>query len=69
MARQSFHAVRRASALLLSSYKSATSRINVPSMVDDVSEKSAKKLLINAAAVIELFLKDDMWLRNWSSLD
>ena len=60
MARQSFHAVRRVSDLLLSSYKSATSRIKVPRAVDDVSENSAKKLLINEVAVMELFLKEDM---------
>jgi hypothetical protein len=60
MARQSFHAVRNASALFLSSYRSATSRINVPRAVDEVSENKAKKLLIKAVAVMELFLNADM---------
>lgn len=60
MARQSFHAVRNASALFLSSYRSAASRIKVPRAVDEVSENSAKKPLIKAVAVMELFLNEDM---------
>ena len=57
------------SALFLSSYKSATSRIKVPRAVDVVSEKSAKKELIRAAAVMELFLKEEMCERNWASFE
>jgi hypothetical protein len=39
----------------------------VPRAVEDVSEKSAKKELMRAVAVIELFLNEEMWERNWES--
>jgi hypothetical protein len=68
MARQSFHAVRNESAFALSSNKSATSRMRVPSAVEDVSEKSSKKKSINALGEIAPFLKEDMELRNWVNL-
>ena len=51
MARQSFHALRSRSALVLSSNRSATSRISVPKAVDDVSAKSAKKDSMRAGGV------------------
>ena len=43
--------------------------MSVPSAVDEVSEKRAKKELIRAVAVMELFLKEEMWLRNCESLE
>ena len=64
MARQSLHAVLSPSALDLSSYSSATSRMSVPRAVDEVSAKRAKKELIKAVAVMELLLKDEIWARN-----
>jgi hypothetical protein len=64
MARQSFQAVRRDSALALSSYRSATSRTREPRALDEVSEKRAKKVSIKARADMALVRNDDMALRN-----
>jgi len=65
MARQLFHAVRKVSALFGSSYRSATSRMRVPRALDVVSVKSEKKESMRTGAVILLFLKEDIELRNW----
>jgi len=48
-----------------SSYRSATSRMRVPRALDVVSVKSEKKESMRTGAVILLFLKEDIELRNW----
>jgi hypothetical protein len=69
MARQSFHAVRKPSALTGSSYKSATSRIRLPSELLEVSVNKAKNALISPAADMALFLYDEMELRKELSFE
>jgi hypothetical protein len=56
IARQLLHAVRKVSAFFASSYRSATSLINVPSALDVVSVNRAKKESISSGAEIALFL-------------
>lgn len=64
IARQLFHAVRNASAFFGSSYKSATSLINVPRELELVSENRAKKESISPCALMALFLYDEIEFRN-----
>ena len=68
MARQSFHAVRKDSALVLSSYRSATSRMREPRALEEVSEKRAKKVSIRARADMAFVRNEDIALRNRVSL-
>ena len=68
MARQSCHAVRRLSALVLSSNRSATSRTSVPRALDDTSAKSVKKASMSCGAVSPPLRYDETWFRNWATL-